>query len=144
MSRVGLLDVNVLVALAWPNHVGHAAARSWMIEQRAAGTGWATTPVTESGFVRVSSNRRVLPAVTTPAQSVTALQRLTALDGHEFWPDDVRGVMDPELTRRLRGHLQVTDAHLLTLAGNRGGRLITFDAALPHLSDAIPVTVLTA
>ena len=26
---VYLLDVNVLIALAWPNHVHHAAAHTW-------------------------------------------------------------------------------------------------------------------
>ena len=48
---IALPDVNVLIALAWPNHVHHDAARSWFAESRA--TGWATCPVTEAGFVRV-------------------------------------------------------------------------------------------
>lgn len=49
-----LLDVNLLVALAWPNHVHHQAALGWFQRNQAAG--WATCPLTESGFVRVSSN----------------------------------------------------------------------------------------
>ena len=37
-----LLDVNVLIALAWPNHVHHVAARAWFEEHREEG--WATCP----------------------------------------------------------------------------------------------------
>jgi len=58
---VALLDVNALVALAWNSRIHHAAVRRWFVAHHAAG--WATCPVTESGFVRVSSNRttRELP-----------------------------------------------------------------------------------
>ena len=52
---VGLFDVNVLVALAWPNHVHHARALDWFREH--SPLGWATCSITETGFVRVSSNR---------------------------------------------------------------------------------------
>ncbi|MGH9896422.1 MAG: type II toxin-antitoxin system VapC family toxin, partial [bacterium] len=51
---IGLLDFNVLVALAWPNHVHHQAAVKWFLTNQSGG--WATSPLTESGFVRVSSN----------------------------------------------------------------------------------------
>lgn len=37
---IRLLDVNVLIALAWPNHVHHDAAGSWFARLRR--TGWAT------------------------------------------------------------------------------------------------------
>lgn len=32
-----LLDVNVLVALAWPNHVHHVSARRWFAAEAAQG-----------------------------------------------------------------------------------------------------------
>ena len=35
-----LLDVNVLIALVWPNHVHHEAARAWFTRRRK--DGWAT------------------------------------------------------------------------------------------------------
>lgn len=41
-----------------------------------AANGWATTPVTECGFVRVSSHRRALPTSTSPARA----GRLVTLD----------------------------------------------------------------
>jgi uncharacterized protein len=56
---VALLDVNALVALAWDSHVHHARVRAWFAEN--SSSGWATCPLTESGFVRVSSNPQVLP-----------------------------------------------------------------------------------
>lgn len=125
-AGVALLDVNVLIALAWPNHEGHRAARTWFSEH--AADGWATTPVTETGFVRVSSNRRVLPTATTPAIAVQALEKLRALPAHAFWPDDVQLVTGggAEL-ENARGHGQVTDAHLVAIARTRNGRLVTFD-----------------
>ena len=63
-----LLDVNVLVALAWPNHVHHVAARAWFndVGQKR----FATCPVTQSGFVRVSSNRTCHPARAHAARGV--------------------------------------------------------------------------
>lgn len=134
-----LLDVNVLVALAWPSHVGHAAAHRWFRTNAAAG--WATTPVTESGFVRVSSNRRAMPLTTTPAGAVEALRAMTRRPGHAFWADDIQLVAGEDLMGRLRGHSQVTDAHLLALALARKGRLVTMDAGIRavHDSDAVVV-----
>jgi len=128
----GLLDVNVLVAIAWPNHTGHRAARAWL--GGAARRAWATTPFTEAGFVRVSSNR-ALPTSTSPRIAVDMLRRLCAIGGHEFWPDEVRFVTgDLDSTRELRGHRQVTDAHLLALARTNLGRLVTFDRGLVQLA----------
>ena len=131
-DRVALLDVNVLVALAWPNHVHHRAARTWFHGHHRRG--WATTPITESGFVRVSSNRAVIPTTTTPTIAVEVLAAMTALDGHQFWADDLSGVTggfgDVML---VRSHREVTDAHLLALAEARGGRLLTFDTRMTRL-----------
>ena len=81
-----LPDVNVLVALAWPNHVLHGRARAWF--EKGHRKGWATCPVTESGFVRVSANRRVMPIATTPQRAIELLRRMTGLDGHTFWTDE--------------------------------------------------------
>ena len=49
---VSLLDVNVLLALAWPTHVHHLAAHRWFAENHDAG--WATCPLTQLGFVRLA------------------------------------------------------------------------------------------
>ncbi len=129
-----LLDVNVIVALAWPNHLHHRAATKWFRGNHERG--WATCPVTETGFVRVSSNRRVFRDARSPAEAIRILRQWRELPGHEFWADDVSiaDCDDIDLDRIL-GYRQVTDAHLLALAVRNGGPLVSFDGALPTLTD---------
>jgi len=128
-----LLDVNVLVALAWPNHVHHATAHAWFDDVGRAG--FATCPVTQAGFVRVSSNSRAIPDARSPREANDILRRITALPGHVFWTDDVEIASSEHIVwERLGSHAQVTDAHLLALSLHRGGRLATFDRALADLA----------
>lgn len=129
---VALLDVNTLVALAWPNHVHHQTAHLWFAKQRELG--WASCPVTESGFVRVSSNPATTPEARSPAEAIQLLELMVASPGHVFWHDDVSLASDKLIFReRLVGHRQVTDAHLLSLAIRRKGRLATFDRGILQL-----------
>jgi toxin-antitoxin system PIN domain toxin len=127
-----LLDVNLLVALAWPNHIHHAAALDWFRRSQAAG--WATCPLTESGFVRVSSNSSVVPEARSPREASHLLRRIVALPHHVFWHDDVSMASSDFLEEvPLVGYRQVTDAHLLALARQRGGRLATLDGKMRSL-----------
>jgi len=131
---IALPDVNVLVALAWPNHVHHDAARAWFEGHHRRG--WATCPVTESGFVRVSSNRKVIPAARRPGDAILLLREMTSLAGHSFWSDDTSIARSPWVAaERLVGHGQVTDAHLAALCLARKGRLVTFDGGI---ADVLP------
>lgn len=123
----------MLVALAWPNHVFHRPARRWFDDHSAAG--WATTPVTELGFVRISSNKKVIPLATTPTDALDVLDKLCRLPGHEFWPDDARLLVAPFGLARLGSYRQVTDVHLGALANGRGGTLATFDRGV---AEALP------
>jgi hypothetical protein len=127
-----LLDVNALVALAWPNHVHHASAHTWFAANHRQG--WATCPLTESGFVRVSSSPRATPEARTPGEAILLLRKILELPGHAFWQDDVSIAHEQNLApERLLGYRQVTDAHLLSLAIRRGGRLLTFDRGILEL-----------
>ena len=137
---MALLDVNALVALAWDSHVHHARMRAWFAEN--SSSGWATCPLTESGFVRVSSNPHVLPAAIGIDAAREVLLDLRAHDTHRFLTDDV-SFSDRDVPK-ITGHRQVTDAHLLTLARRRGVRLVTFDTGLPTLSKGADVELLTA
>jgi uncharacterized protein len=128
---VSLLDVNVLVALAWPNHVHHERAHAWF--RAARRSGWATCPATQSGFIRVSSNRRVVPEAPTPTEARALLQQMVAIGAHEFWPDDVAPVEPGGPFDRVVGYRQVSDAHLLALVMRRRGRLATFDRSVREL-----------
>lgn len=125
---IALLDVNTLIALAWPNHSHHEAAHKWFANWK---SGWATTPFTEVGFVRVSSNSAVLPFAARPVDAIEHLGRLRSMPKHTFWPDSVEGVVGTSLTStRLFGHQQVTDAHLVALAIANDGTVATFDKAM--------------
>lgn len=134
-----LLDVNALVALAWDSHVHHARIRSWF--RTGGSAGWATCPITESGFVRVSANPKVLPHPIGVAAARDVLAALRAAGSHVFLPDDV-SIVDGDVPV-IVGHRQVTDVHLLTLARRRGARLVTFDAGLSALGGGRDVELLT-
>ena len=127
-----LLDVNVLVALAWPNHVHHKAVLSWFREQREAG--WATCVLTEAGFVRVSCNPSAVRYAVTPSDAITLLGELKRMGAHSFWPLD-RSLVDlPDaVTSRIQGYRQITDAVLLATAMQHGGQLATLDNGLAQL-----------
>lgn len=143
MTIPHLLDVNVLIALAWPNHVHHRAAREWF---RAVGREeWATTPITESGFVRVSSNAVAIPGAVRPAEALGLLARMCAAPGHRFLTDDVELLVGDTLDpARVATHRQVTDAHLLAVAVRHDARLATFDRALAGLGPNGAVTLVPA
>ncbi|CCK60605.1 type II toxin-antitoxin system VapC family toxin [Mycobacterium canetti] len=133
---MALLDVNALVALAWDSHIHHARIREWFTAN--ATLGWATCPVTEAGFVRVSTNPKVLPSAIGIADARRVLAALRAVGGHRFLADDVSLVDDD--VPLIVGYRQVTDAHLLTLARRRGVRLVTFDAGVFTLAQQPPKT----
>ena len=129
---IALLDVNVLVALAWPNHVHHDATRAWFDERRLSG--WATCPLTESGFIRVSCNPSVVHQTVTPSDAIDLLIRLRQLESHTFWPLDRSVTTLPEdILARIQGYRQITDAVLLAAAIQRGGQLATLDGGLERL-----------
>ena len=129
MSRVTLLDVNVMVALFDPDHVHHDLAHDWFAEQRVAG--WETCPLTENGLVRVLSSQRVGAGLTI-ADIAARLRILKSVGRHVFWGDDV-SLTDERLFRSksIRGHRQVTDVYLAGLAQAKGGHLATLDRSIP-------------
>jgi uncharacterized protein len=137
---VGLLDVNALVALAWDSHVHHRAIRTWFSANGPGG--WATCPVTESGFVRVSSNPTVLPSAIGVEDARRVLGALRAAGRHRFLADHV-SMLDEDVPA-LSGHRQVTDAHLLTLARRHGVQLVTFDGGVRALDGGEGAELLTA
>lgn len=124
-----LLDVNVLVALLDADHVDHRRARAWL--EHEIEHGWASCALTQNGLVRVLSQPRY-PSPVTPAEAADRLARAAASLHHEFWPCDV-SLLDPRVVDRSRVHgaRQITDVYLLALAAAHGGRLVTFDDAVP-------------
>ena len=129
MAVTALLDVNVLIALAWPNHVHHVAARAWFDERRQEG--WATSLLTEAGFVRVSCTPSVVRHSVTPLDAIAVLKQLTRLGSHHFWPLNRSIVELPRAVGdRIQGYRQITDAVLLAVAMQHHGQLATLDTGL--------------
>ena len=127
-----LPDVNTLIALAWPNHVHHDAARSWFATNRAAG--WATCTLTEAGFVRVSCNRAAVGHEVTALDAIALLRRIRRRGLHSFWSQGLSITSLPdEIVTRIQGYRQITDAVLVALAMQHGGRLATFDGGIKSL-----------
>jgi toxin-antitoxin system PIN domain toxin len=134
---IHLLDVNLLVSLAWPNHVHHRPALRWFSQRDPRR--WATTPVTECGFVRVSSNRSAIPTAVSPNDALSLLERMRAVGGHTFLPDDIELVRgDPGFVDagRIVSHGLVTDVHLLALARRYEAQLATLDRGIKALAGA--------
>ena len=128
MTRA-LLDINVLIALLDSDHALHDRARDWF--GRNAPSGWASCPITQNGCVRIMAHPGYPNAL--PVRAV--MERLhAATEGphHEFWADDV-SLLEPRIAdaSRIHGPRQLTDLYLLALAVHRGGRFVTFDAAVP-------------
>ena len=136
-----LLDANVLIALAWPEHVFHKTVGWWFVRHSAAG--WATCPFTQAAFVRVLSNPAFSVNALTPENALRVLESNLLLPGHQFWKDSISV---PEalsgIAGRFRGHQQVTDAYLLGLAIHHKGRVATLDRGIRAWGDEATVEVI--
>lgn len=124
-----LLDVNVLIALIDPAHVGHDEAHRWFDAD--GRHDWATCPLTENGVIRIVGHPKYPNTPGSPAQVAAIVTQLRALPGHRFWPDNISMVdADHVDATQVLTSKQVTDTYLLALAVAHGGRLATFDRRL--------------
>ena len=116
-----LLDINVLIALADPDHEHHGKAEAFFLANHKFG--WATCPITENGFVRIISHPNYAKGPGTTEAARDVLRQLCAQDGHRFWPDDV----SLRALANLPSSKHLTDHYLLSLAMHRQGKLVTLD-----------------
>jgi uncharacterized protein len=133
-----LLDVNVLIALSWPQHIHHARVQRWFAGHFRHG--WATCPFTQAAFVRLLSNPSFTPDCLTVGDAIKLLGENLTHSAHRFWADDLTlGDAIEPFRNRLVGHQQVMDAYLLGLALRKKGNLATLDSAiLTLLPEASP------
>jgi toxin-antitoxin system PIN domain toxin len=130
-----LLDLNSLIALGDPDHQSHQAMQTWF--QASGKDGWGVCPLTEAGFVRVTTNPVYRPASRTIAQATAILADFANHPGYLYWPISASWVdLAAPFSARLLGHQQVTDAYLLGLAVKGNGVLVTFDKAIRYLAGA--------
>jgi uncharacterized protein len=130
-----LLDVSVLIPLLQENHIHHDEAHQWWSMN--VPHGWASCPLTQNGFLRIVPQLRFVVPMSVAAAFDLLTDQLTSTN-HVFWPDDIslldEGVIDRS---RILGPRQLTDIYLLALAVKHGGRLVTFDRAIPATSCAV-------
>ena len=132
-----LLDVNVLMALLWENHEHHFTVRAWFKSVPA----FATCPVSQLGFARVSSHP-LLGYGLTPDDAFGVLRKLLADPRHQFIPDDLSCADRVLRTDLMTGPNQITDRYLVALARQHGCTLATLDEPLVKSFAAEPALVL--
>jgi len=117
-----LLDVNVLLATIWANHPQHHKAFAWL-----SGKTILLCPLSELGFLRVSTNKR---AINAPMEKARHLL-------NQFATDRKAGRIAADLDA-LDSHPAsseaVTDHYLADLAALHGAKLATLDQNLIHSS----------
>jgi len=135
MIRRNLLDLNVLIALTDPEHVHRQKAERWFLST--GKDNWSICPLTEAGFIRITTNPAMLACTITLERAIAILQALRAHPGYHYWPitdADSWVAVTACFASRISGHQQITDAYLLGLAIKEKGVLVTFDRGLRYLA----------
>lgn len=127
-----LLDVNALIALGWDHHQHHDTMVGWF--KRNAAGGWATSAISQAGFVRVLSQPTVSKSTFSILEWSDSLARVLSHPAHRLVPLDFAfSDVLASCTGGVVGHRQITDAYLLTTAARHGARLLTFDSGIRQL-----------
>jgi predicted nucleic acid-binding protein len=124
-----LLDVNVLIAWGWSDHVDHQRVAAWIAAIKAANSDvLLTSAIPQLGFVRVSVQRSGGKVTAALAGRVLKgmLQKLGKW--HQFIPDDQDSLQWPSWCKAAP---RTTDAHLEALAKRHQALLATLDAGIP-------------
>ena len=114
-----LFDVNILMALGWESHVFRQRVLEWFKLHPA--DEWWTCALTESAFIRLSSNPKVIAVPPSPAEA----------------PSPRQPVFDEHLSLATKAE-HVPDAYLIGLARHHGLRFLTTDAGLKKFAGSYP------
>jgi uncharacterized protein len=124
-----LLDVNLLVAWGWVDHVDHDRAATWVARTKLIrGTFLLTSAIPQLGFVRVSVQRAAGSLTLSEAAEVLFSMVKSLGQKHAFIPDNIDSTSWPAWCRQAS---RSTDAHLLLLAEAHQARLATLDTGIP-------------
>ena len=115
-----LVDVNLLIAAIWSTHTNHQKADTWT-----QGKELATCPISELGFLRISTHPKGLNCDMAGARRL--LEDFLSKHSVEFVPSDL-----PALKSRAVSSDKVTDMYLAELASARGMKLATLDTGIRH------------
>jgi uncharacterized protein len=127
-----LLDVNLLYALHFSQHIHYATAQSWYVKQNRDTL--ATCSITQCGLLRLLMIG-VVGQTLEIEEARKVLNRFTQKSNHLYWADSpqVLALTQP-IAHRLQGHRQITDAYLLGLAAHNKAKLATMDKGIIHLA----------
>lgn len=129
-----LLDANVLIALTAREHVHHDRVSHWAADVQK----FALCPLVEGALIRFAVRLGA-----SAAEAVHTLRLVRERSGYEFWPDSL-SYADVSLAH-VRGHRQVTDAYLASLAGSRPkAMLATLDEGLAQARPELTLLIPTA
>lgn len=124
-----LLDVNLLVAWGWEDHLDHDRAAAWIAAtKRIRSTTLLTSAIPQLGFVRVSVQRLPGSVIVSEAAKVFAGMINSLGRSHQFLADNVDSTKWPDWCESAS---RTTDAHLLSLADAHQAKLATLDAGIP-------------
>jgi predicted nucleic acid-binding protein len=135
MLSEALLDVNVIIAAVFVDHVMHLPARHFVESLER----FYTTPTVQGGFLRFATrplkNQQGEPQQPrlTMAEGLAKLQEFTEAGGHVFVDDD-----EPFTNlglRSMQGHRQWTDAYLLHIARKHRLTLASLESRMGVLDD---------
>jgi predicted nucleic acid-binding protein len=116
-----LLDVNVLIAAIWQDHQDQPRVEAWL-----RGKQTATCPISELGFLRISSGD-TFPFRAEPQPCRNALAEFVRKHRCRFIPDDFSPKRIAAQSSR-----QFTDLYLAELAERHRMKLATLDTRIFH------------
>lgn len=132
-----LLDVSILLGLYRAEHPKHAELREWLRSTLIAGEPISLTPLVVTGFMRISTNPRVYPLVTPPAEARAQIDQLLraplvswAMPGPRHWEIFSRICTESNAYGNL-----VTDAAIAAIAVEHGAALVTLDRDFARFPD---------
>lgn len=113
-----LLNVSTIIALLWQTHADHTKVSAW-----AKGKKLAVCPITELGFIRVSTSK----AFNLPMADARKLLE-DFIGSVEFVPDDLRALDGAAAPTSA----MTTDWYLANLAHKHGMQWATLDQSAKH------------
>lgn len=136
-----LVDVNVLIYAADDASRHHVAARTWLWAAL-AGTGTVGIPTAVAvGFVRITTNPRVMTKPLTPTEAITFVREWLDRPNVVVPAPTVRhfDVLEELLNATGVGGNLVSDAHLAALAIEHGAEMVTFDSDFGRFPGVVTV-----
>jgi len=130
-----LLDVNVIIASVFADHVMHSSARRFVESLDR----FYTTPTVQGGFLRFATrplkNERgeQQPPRLAMDEALNKLREITEVAGHTFLKDDAP-FTDLGM-RSMQGHRQWTDAYLLHIARKHSIPFASLESRMRTLDD---------